>query len=242
MFWAGVGALAADYLSSRVQGGFNAKEAGKQRSFEERMSSTAYQRAAHDLRSAGLNRILALGNPASTPSGASASIEKPDFAGSATRAASAKQQIDLQKAEESLVRQKQNESTSAESLNRAMEVTQATQQGLNIANATSASEQAKLLAEQARKTRFEADRGELLNPLYQLGGDVTKWFDGFLRNSAKGGSDVVKRVKDAFKVKDSSNWLLERPVDTIKRKFTEKPNTSRSIPQKWPKFKRGSKR
>ena len=39
------------------------------------MSSTAYQRAAVDLKRAGLNRILAIGSPSSTPGGAQARFE-----------------------------------------------------------------------------------------------------------------------------------------------------------------------
>lgn len=47
------------------------------RRFQERMSNTAYQRAARDMDMAGLNRILALGSPASTPGGSVATMQNP---------------------------------------------------------------------------------------------------------------------------------------------------------------------
>ena len=53
----------------------NAAQAAQQMAFQERMSSTAYERASKDLEKAGLNRILALGSPASSPAGAMANIE-----------------------------------------------------------------------------------------------------------------------------------------------------------------------
>jgi len=55
----------------------NRANARAQMDFQERMSGTAHQREAADLEAAGLNRLLTLGNGASTPQGASSTNVNP---------------------------------------------------------------------------------------------------------------------------------------------------------------------
>lgn len=95
-FAPGVGEFLGGLGGGIASGLFGQSSAREQMRFQERMSRTQYQRAAADLEKAGLNRVLALGNPASAPSGASATM--PDLGSTFVGAFNARTQRDLSKA------------------------------------------------------------------------------------------------------------------------------------------------
>jgi len=75
---AGGASVAGGLIGNSGQASANAANlaiARENRQWQERMSNTAYQRAAKDLNAAGLNRILALGSPATTPGGNVATMQ-----------------------------------------------------------------------------------------------------------------------------------------------------------------------
>ncbi len=77
-FWSSVASLVPG-VSSTQQHRRNKREAQKDRDFQERMSSSAYQRGVKDMEDAGLNPALMYGggaSAASTPGGAKADVDK----------------------------------------------------------------------------------------------------------------------------------------------------------------------
>lgn len=101
-------AIAGDVGGALIGGAFSAREASKNRAFQERMAKNQYQYAAQDLEKAGLNRILAIGSPAGTPSGSAASHAGPTPGSTGIAAASAKQQIRVGQAQEDLLEEQAN--------------------------------------------------------------------------------------------------------------------------------------
>lgn len=70
-----VASAGAAYFGQRKADKAAAERAREQREWQERMSSTAYQRAVADMRAAGINpMVAAMGHSASTPSGAVAPV------------------------------------------------------------------------------------------------------------------------------------------------------------------------
>lgn len=90
------GAL-GDLAGTALQAHENRKTNARQMRFQQYNADTQYQRAAKDLEAAGLNRILGIGSPAPTPTGAGSSIEAPRLGTSFQQGATAKVQREMMK-------------------------------------------------------------------------------------------------------------------------------------------------
>jgi hypothetical protein len=102
---------ALGFLGQKKANKANLQIAREQMAFQERMSNTAYTRATKDLENAGLNRILALGSPASSPAGQTAQMQSELGAGVDKAAAAvgmklAQAQVEKTKAETKLTENK----------------------------------------------------------------------------------------------------------------------------------------
>lgn len=138
---AGLISAGGDLVGTIASLGANANEANKNRSFQRDLSNTAYQRAASDLKAAGLNRILALGSPASTPSGSAASISAPSLGSSFQAGSSAKAQRNVQAATETFLgaQTKTQETQQQLNLTQAGAITKKLQSEIDLNNANAAS-------------------------------------------------------------------------------------------------------
>lgn len=203
MVWPAIIAAGAALVGGAMQADNNADEARRNRNFQAEMSNTSYQRAMADLKAAGLNPILAANQGASTPTGATGSMDNPNL-GEAVRtgiqAASAKQSIEQSKAEEGLLKEKQQ--------------TERDQQHYLRHQSEQSATQAELNKTTDRLTNARAIKEERLSPAYTLMGDAIDSGIDFVKSSAKEHADFS--IPD---VTDRAKNAIERKMDEWRKDY-----------------------
>lgn len=175
---AGLIAAGGSLAGSAFSGSKAAAASKRQVAFQKEMSRTAYQRAAKDLEKAGLNRVLALGNPASTPSGSVPQV--PDYGDAVSRGmqagsniSSAKSQRQLMATEDDL---KQRQASYVD------------------AQKDLVDGQAKLVDQQIRSATAQADKDEATKVLYDVAQPAVNAVKSMVPGLYSSGKDAAKGV------------------------------------------------
>lgn len=224
-------ALIGGLAGAGVDALFGGYQAHRNREFQRDMANTQYQRAAKDLEKAGLNRILALGSPAPTTQGAMAPPTR--FSEAAIQGASAKQQIEVGKAQADLMRE-----------NAALAVAQRDQAEANAAKARAETlstmellplqkEQMSSQADQSRQQAelnrvnallggLEQDKQKVLKSLYTVFGPMIL--------------DVIRTVRDSFSSATDARTPFPDAVQRVLESMDSSAANSRTQKQADPKL------
>lgn len=226
-----IGGMAADIYGARkseegqrAANQMNWQIAQSQQAFQERMSNTAYQRASKDLESAGLNRILALGSPSSSPSGATANMQNEKAAYPAAYSAASQK---LKMAAEMRVLDSQASLNNENARKAAVEASQAeVLKGFYDKLGPSASKLFDMIPGWIESARSAVpDKDTVSNAYRDTKKAVTDEADSFVENYTRGGrvirrrtDELIDRAKNSAKgvyedAKSGVDSLIQHPMD-----------------------------
>lgn len=210
------GPIVGDLLGGMLGARENRKTSQRQMEFQERMRDTQYQAAAKDLEAAGLNRVLALGSPAASPSGAgfSAPTVSPGSSGvagaqaqTARQTANSTQKLQGVQAENLTANTAFANQQTAKALAEEAKIKADTLliplQAEEIKARTAASNSASVAsAAAARLNKANAVKAEALNPAQKRGAkeleEALDAIPGVVQSAKEGGQSIVTTILDAI--------------------------------------------
>ena len=222
-----IGGIGSAYGAKKQQQA-SVQMAREQMAFQERMSNTAYQRAAKDLEAAGLNRILALGSPASSPGGAMGTAQNILGAGTASAISAAQASAGI-RAATATARKTAAEAHRTEMENVPLEIKTRAIKELVEPAATTAVDAAKKGIDGIKNAKDLRDRMERMIPGRSK--PVTR--------AVPPGNAMDRAIRDAYEHADfvrrrdgkmPSDEYIQRTIDVLFEKYKSEPGYGKSEP------------